>query len=128
MELATFGAVLRCALDLEAQAASFYERIGAQEPQLGAEADAARQRLQRLERARREMVSEMLLESISDLDDTPYQPVLDPTVDAPAAQALYLEGVLARFYRDAGAKMPVREVARLFARLAAEHEQVRDRL
>lgn len=123
MELATFGAVLRWALDLEGRAISFYEQTD-----LAVEADAARERLRHLERARREMISEMLLESIPGLESSRYQVELDPTAGTQMEQARHMEETLARFYSDAGARMPLREVARLFARLAVEHEQARDRL
>lgn len=129
MELGTFGAILRFAMDLEEQAVGFYE--GAARGGLGLEetfgelARGSRKRLRRLERARREMVAEMILESITGLDGDAYHVDLDPGTDEAGLvrQAQALEETAARFYRDAAEKMPIREVVRLFQRLARENEQ-----
>ena len=127
MELGTFGAILRFAMELEEQAGRFYKEAGQGELEgtFDGRAQSARKRLRRLERARREMVSEMLLESISDLDSDDYTVVLDAGAGEGELlrRARYLEATCARFYRDAAAKMPIREVVRLFERLARENEQ-----
>ena len=132
MELGTFGAILRFGLELEDRAAQFYEQ-GAQGglanlfQELG---QGARKRLRRLEQARREGVTEMILESITGLDGETYHVELDAR--APEAgrleQARALEGQAAHFYQDAAAKLPIREVARLFGQLAQETRQRGERL
>jgi len=43
-------------------------------------------------------------------------------------QALAFEAASAQFYTDAGEKMPIREVARLFRRLAKENDRRWERL
>jgi len=127
MELGTFGAIVRFAIELEGQAAAFYETTARGEfaepfRQLG---QGSRRRLQRLERARREGVAEMILESIRGLDGDHYR--LDPVLATDEAdlrrQAIALEETMARFYRDAAAKMPIPEIGRLFRQLAAENEK-----
>lgn len=127
MELGTFGAILRFAMDLEQQAAGFYEGTtgGELEGIFRELARGSRKRLSRLERARREMVAEMILESITGLDGDAYGVNLDPEADEAGLlhQAQALEKTLARFYRDAADKMPIREVVRLFQRLVRENEQ-----
>jgi rubrerythrin len=127
MELGTFGAILRFAMDLEEQAVGFYEGAarGGLEETFGELARGSGKRLRRLERARREMVAEMILESITGLDGDAYQVDLDPGTDEAGLvqQAQALEETAARFYRDAAEKMPIREVVRLFQRLARENEQ-----
>ena len=127
MELGTFGAILRFAMDLEEQAVGFYEEAtrGGLEETFGELARGSGKRLRRLERARREMVAEMILESITGLDGDAYHVDLDPGSDEAGLvrQAQALEETAARFYRDAAAKMPIREVVRLFQRLARENEQ-----
>ena len=127
MELGTFGAILRFAMDLEEQAVGFYEGTarGGLEETFGELAQGSGKRLRRLERARREMVAEMILESITGLDGDAYHVDLDPGTDEVSLvqQAQALEKVAARFYRDAAEKMPIREVVRLFQRLARENEQ-----
>ena len=127
MELGTFGAILGFAMELEEAAVRFYDGAaqGGLESACAERARGARKRLRRLERARRELVSEMILESITGLDSGNYAASRppDPETDEETllAQARDLEAALARFYRDAAAKMPIREVARLLERLADEH-------
>ncbi len=127
MELGTFGAILRFAMDLEEQAAGFYERAtpGRLEGTFSELAQGTRKRLKRLEQARREMVAEMILESITGLDGDAYHVDLDPETDEAglARQAQALEETIARFYQNAAEKIPIREVVRLFQRLAQENEQ-----
>jgi rubrerythrin len=130
MELGTFGAILGYAMDLEGRAASFYEQAARAEfaETFAHLAEGSRKRKQRLERARRELVSEMILESISGLDGDAYQVFLDPDSDYGEIlrQALAFEAASGRFYTDAGAKMPIREVVRLFGRLARENGRRRE--
>ncbi len=134
MELGTFGAILGFAIHLEKAAAEFYEAAVTGGPTgldasirhlCGDLARGSQKRLRRLEQARRELVAEMILESISGLDGDDYTvepgPVTDPAGLLHQAQAL--ERAAASFYRDAAAKMPIREVVRLFERLAQENEQ-----
>ena len=131
MELGTFGAILRFAIELEERAAAFYE-AGAQgrltEP-FTELARGSRKRRRRLEQARRELVNEMILESITGLDGENYAVSLDATVGETERlhQARLLETTAARFYRDAAAKMPIREIVRLFERQARENDRRRAR-
>ena len=132
MELGTFGAILGFAMDLETQAAELYQAAAKAggDAEFGEHARAARKRVSRLERARREAISEMILEAIVGLDRDAYLVELDlQTEDGRVlmGQALALEEAAVRFYLDAAAKMPIREVVRLFDRLAREHgQQARD--
>jgi len=126
MELGTFGAILRSGLDRESQAAVFY-RAGARgdlEGLFGRLADGSEKRTKELERARREGVAEMILESISGLEADSYVVLLDQAADAKKRieQGARLEEASARFYRDAAAKIPIREIVRLFERLAKDNE------
>ena len=123
MELGTFGAIFFFALDLETRAARFYES-DARDVSVD-RARAARKRCRRLERARREMVSEMILESISGICSEDYDVALDPGGSAVTAlrQAKELEDTAVRFYLRAADKMPIPEAARLLRRMAEEHEQ-----
>ncbi|MEW6716903.1 MAG: hypothetical protein AB1345_05315 [Chloroflexota bacterium] len=67
MELGTFGAILGWALELEGQAIAFYEKCarGRLEDTFNTLAQGSRRRLKRLEQARRELVAEIILESIT---------------------------------------------------------------
>jgi rubrerythrin len=127
MELGTFGVILRFAMELEERAVKFYEGAarGGLEGTFGELVQGSHKRLKRLEQARREMVAEMILESIMGLDGDAYHVDLDPEADEAGLlrQARALEEASARFYQDAAAKMPIREVVRLFQRLAQENGQ-----
>ncbi len=127
MQLGTFGAILRFAMELESQAAVFYEAAaqGDLADSFQEMARISRKRLNRLERARREGVAEMILESVEGLDSSRYQ--VELTADADTGerlqQAVALEETTSLFYRDAAAKMPIEEIVRLFRRLADENMQ-----
>lgn len=123
MELGTFGAIFSFALDLETRAARFYESDS--RDVFVERARAARKRCLRLERARREMVSEMILESISGICSEDYDVALDPGGSEVMAlrQAKELEDAAVRFYLRAADKMPIPEAARMLRRVAREHEQ-----
>lgn len=127
MDLGTFGAILSFSIDLEQQATEFYEAVACQDAAStsGGLAHGSAERRRRLLRARQELVSEMILESITGLEGDAYTVDLDPRAgDADVfAQALALESTAARYYRDAAAKMPIREVVRLFLRLAQENDR-----
>ena len=127
MQLGTFGAILRFAMELESQAAAFYEAAaqGDLADSFQEMARISRKRLNRLQRARQEGVAEMILESIEGLDSSSYQ--VELTADADTGQrlqqAVALEETTSLFYRDAAAKMPIQEIVRLFHRLADENMQ-----
>ena len=128
MQLGTFGAIFSFALELEQQAVDFYESAaqGSLEATFTGRAEKGRKRISRLERARQEQVAEMILESIVGLDGDDYP--IQPEAGEAVAQAIELEETLRRYYVDASAKMPVREVARLFDRMARESEKYRAEL
>jgi len=132
MELGTFGAIMRFAIELEQQAAAFYESgaRGDTESVFRRLARQSRKRARRLERARRESISEMILESIVGLEAENYIVDADPELDRDArlAQGIALEQVQARYYNEAGEKIPILGVARLFRRMAEENEKRRKSL
>jgi rubrerythrin len=132
MQLGTFGAILSYAIEAEGWAETFYERAAAGEltDLFAPLAKSSAKRKRRLLRARQELVSEMILESIEGLDSESYAVRLDSDQDGGGAlaQAVRLETMLAAFYRDAAAKMPIREVVRLFARLAEENDRRGDQI
>lgn len=138
MDLNTFGALLRFALELEETAVRFYEEAAkaAQGETLRhsfAEcAEAASKNQRTLERVRREQVNEMLLESIEGLRDGDYQVgaaasagMGDGELTSSAAQ---LEAGMERFYRNAADRLSIPEVVRSFARLADGHARNRSQL
>lgn len=132
MELGTFGAIMRFAIELEQQAAAFYESgaPGDTESVFQRLAGQSRKRARRLERARRESISEMILESIIGLETENYTVDVDPELgrDARVDQGIALEEAQARFYDEAAEKIPILGVVRLFRRMAEENEKRRRRL
>lgn len=134
MELTTFGAVLRFAIELEAEGERRYSEAarvaeGQAKEVLTSLARAKRKRRQLLERARQENVAEMILESIRDLDGDNYR-----VAEAGAGHGDVLERLAAfeakcgSFYRDAGGRIGLAEVARIFERLARENAEQRERV
>ncbi len=127
MELGTFGAILSFAIELEQQAMRFYKQSAQGDfTDLFAELEkGSRKRVERLERARREGVAEMILEPITGLKSEDFSIELDPnaTPQVLLKQAQALEQTCARFYQEASSKLPIREVVRLLQRLANENQQ-----
>lgn len=132
MELGTFGAIMSFALELEERTSTFYETTaqGGLEETFLQLAQNAHKRWKRLERARREGVSEMILESITGLNGEDYQMDLDFEDDQVGlvGQAQALADVSIRFYQHAADKIPIQEIARLFQRLAQENERCKTQL
>ena len=136
MELTTFGAILRFAINLEAEAEQRYHRAAeAAGPSpagesLRALARAKRKRRQTLERARQENVAEMILETIRGLDGADFAaPALSVggSLTATLASLATFEERCAAFYSAAGQKIGLAEVARIFDRLAREDEEHRQK-
>ena len=138
MELNTFGALLKFALELEDAAARFYEegvkaaRDEALRSGFAARVEWAKKNRQRLERVRREQVNEMLLESVEGLRESDYRAGGDASPGAAdrelTASAAELESVCERFYRDAAERLSIPEVVRSFQRLADAHARSRAQL
>ena len=132
MQLSTFGAILGFAMDFELQAEAYYQKSASVAyPELFRSlAGESKKRYSRLERARREGISEMILESISGLSSEKYQINIDASVDPSVLldQACLLEEHQERFYRAAAEKLPIKEVERTFLRLATENERRLSRL
>lgn len=123
MELGTFGAIMSFAMKLEEQAISFYERADLDLPSdlLHELARGNKKRIKRVERARREGVAEMILESISGLNSDAYQ--FQTISESCSEGAISIEKISMQYYLDAAEKLPMLEMARLFRRLAQENEK-----
>ena len=132
MDLATFGAIMSFGLDLEQQAAAFYDAAarGVLEETFADLAKNSRKRAVRMERTRREGIAEMILEPITGMDGDDYHLELAPDAEEPELlrQAIALEETTRRFYMDAAGKIPVREVVRTCMRMAKESEKRRTEL
>jgi hypothetical protein len=126
MELGTFGAIFQAAIKVEEGLIARYEA------QSGAQPDPAlyhkfvkegQKRLKRLERLRRETVTEMILEPIHDLrlsDALVDFGDIDAAVPFAPAQARELELQIGAFYDEAADKIGQAEAARALRRLGKE--------
>lgn len=128
VSLATFGAILSHALELERDAAHFYEEIArtSQDSLAAALAAASMKRIERLERLRREGVSEMILEPIHGFEEDDFPPYgrHGPAEQTWRVRAIAIEETRQRFFETAATKVPIREVSRQFGRMAKENADV----
>jgi len=130
VELTTFGAVVKFALDIEAEMSSFYEStIGvATDPDLGKLLESlfhrGQKRIKTLLRGRRENVTEMILEPVAGLNSDAYKPVtaIPEGADDRAVReiAIALETRVHEFYMHAAAKIDFLSEAAYSLELLAE--------
>lgn len=133
MELATFGAVLGFAMDLERQLVALYRKLqsnasGELSARLAQAMEAAEKRAKLLERVRRENVAEMILEPISGFRSEDYALEGAPETRAGPEASVEIwrraEQRAVSFYILGAQKLPIPEVQRVFERLAREHERL----
>ncbi len=123
MELNKFGVILKFALEMEERAAEFYEAAwnAAPSPERKSAAQEARKNILRLQRMRRELVNEMLLEAISGFDyplPPPPKPGADPEEIARHEETL--RTYRRNFYRTAALKIEIVSpaVSQVFIKMA----------
>ncbi len=138
MTLSTFGAIMGFAAELVKQAEDHYRALA-----LRAKDSTLKEVLEALSseevrnyalmmRARRENVTEMILEPVTGLHREDYE--MDPKApdhkeDAEIIRAaLILEERGKKFFQDASAKVPLPEVARIFRKVAQKKEENLQRL
>ncbi|MHA1137132.1 MAG: hypothetical protein ACTSSE_11665 [Candidatus Thorarchaeota archaeon] len=139
MDLGTFGAIMKFALEIEGKVSDFYKEASELAKDdafvglLGDLVTRGKKRAKTLERVRRENVTEMILEPIEGLDSDSFeiettisQDVDDPTIKALAST---IETTLKNFYTAAAKKidfLPEAEYA--FELLAEKNEETVKRL
>jgi rubrerythrin len=138
MTLSTFGAIMEFAAELVKQAEDQYRALAS-----NAKDSPLREVLEALSaeevkthalmmRARRENVTEMILEPVSGLHREEYEmdlKVPDRREDAEIIRtALILEERGKKFFQDASAKVPLPEVARIFRKVAQKKDENLQRL
>jgi rubrerythrin len=132
MDLGTFGAILKFAIDTESKAGEFYTSLGSMEigqnlARLSEDfAHRSQIRIKTLERIRRENTTEMILEPIVGLDSEKYTPIT--LVPEGATEAIIkeiaqdIERALYNFYKTAAEKVEfLSEVAYAFELLAEKN-------
>jgi rubrerythrin len=139
MDLGTFGAIMKFALEVENEVTSFYESAKelVEDQELAvlfdSLADRGQKRTKTIERVRRENVTEMILEPITGLDSETYKPVTaipeDPDDGAIREVAVEIEKNLQSFYAQSALKIDfLSEVAYAFELLAEANEAASERL
>lgn len=132
MELRTFGAVIKFALELEAMAAAFYETASAitstEQLKIPFEAYIQKRllRMETLKRLRRENTTEMILEPIHGLQDEDYRVKSECPEGCPDEELLKLASEMEernqKFYADAAQKIEfLIEPAEIFDHFAEEN-------
>lgn len=114
-QLNSFGAIFTFAIDLEGRIHDYYKGIGDSD-----KAEAAEERVEKLERSRRENVLEITLEPIDGLDEADYALNLG---DTSAAGQKAIARVAAQFYSDTAPKINVRQAQRTLERCGKEHQE-----
>jgi rubrerythrin len=139
MELGTFGAILKFALDIENQVSTFYKSAAALpvNRNLGTIflelSSRGEKRLKTLERIRRENVTEMILESIVGLNSDDYMittKIPESADDNVLKQlAISIETTLQDFYNTAATKIDfLSEAAYAFELLAEKNAETMKRI
>ncbi len=139
MELPNFGSILSFAVQLEAEDRVFYEASAANPAcaqhaaMLLAFADDEKKNEKTMLRVRRENVTEMILEPITDFDSAPFltsrEGVNGMSGDRILAKAQELEEKAARFYKLAAERIrALPEVSRALARMAKRRSSHEERL
>ncbi len=133
MALTTFGAIMGFAAEMVGQTRAAYEALTekAEDPRLKeALAQFAAEEKKNhalMETARREHVTEMILEPITGLNRETYDTDLrqmEQKDDADLLKiALLLETREKRFFQDASVKVPLPEVARIFRKVGQKKEE-----
>jgi hypothetical protein len=123
MSLTQFGAVLSFAIDLEDKIAKYYEESTSKfdarySDELLSRSNSAKKRKKKLEKTRRENVTEMTLEPIEGLTEENYKIDLS---DFSFNNINSLEVTISRFYVEAGPKINVLESQRIFKKCYVEH-------
>ncbi len=133
MQLNTFSAILDTAISLETALGKRYEAAsGAEAEMLYRElAKDGRKRIRYLERIRREMVTEMILEPIRDLTlPDALTGLLSAEAASPPDPAKFetLERAMADFYNKAAEKIGLDEAARALRKMAKGSNRRAERL
>ena len=134
LDLGTFGAIIKFALEIEGSVSEFYTKAGETAKNdtlvelLGELVTRSQKRLKTLERIRRENVTEMILEPIEGLESDSFalETAVSQDIDDSAIKALAesIETTLQKFYETAATKIDfLPEAAYAFELLAEKNEE-----
>ncbi|MGA2573858.1 MAG: hypothetical protein ABSF36_06655 [Candidatus Methanomethylicaceae archaeon] len=129
MQLGTFGAILKYAIEIEDTTSKFYDGLSqkALENAKGSIcefSDASKKNKQTLEKTRRMEMQEMILEAITGIDSTNYEAKFEiPDFAGGANNAVGIEQKASSFYFDASKKLGfLPNAARTLERIGKERE------
>jgi len=112
LQLGTFGAILKYAIEIEGKAAEFYAKLsskasGDAKAVFSDLSNASSKNVQALERTRRMEMQEMILEAISGIDTENYEVPCGEAEDVKGAIAcaIEMETKAAKFYSDSASKL-----------------------
>jgi rubrerythrin len=139
VELGTFGAIIKFALDIENAASAFYESaIKIITNQTLTDLfekfyQRKQKRIQLLTRVRRENITETILEHITGLTSDDYELIPPPSSDIGEQElchlAVKMEGIALEFYNVAAIKIGfLYEAADAFERLSEENNENKEKL
>ncbi len=136
MELTTFGAIMKFAMDREEEIVNTLEGMAGNADLesfgglLGRIISEGKKNMKLLERTRREGINEVILHPITGLESDDYSLQDPPTSDLTSRELVeYLAETsdrLIRFYTDAALKIPNPEAMRVFKRLAARRLDLKE--
>ena len=122
-----FGSVLTFAIELEKSLGSFYDNTTSKDnlakylDEMRKRSSSAIKRVKKIERSRRENVTEITLEPIEGLSKENYLLNLE---DFRIEVINSNESIMVRYYAEAGPKLNVLESRRLFKQLHKEHNNL----
>ena len=112
MQLGTFGAILKYAIEIEDAASFYYDALAKKAPEgpratVSELSNASKKNKQTLERARRMEIQEMILEAITGIDTVNYDVKFDVPADFKAGlmNAVEIEKKASAFYSDSSKKL-----------------------
>lgn len=130
MQLGTFGAILKYAIESEDAASFYYDELAKKGPEgsktsISELSNASKKNKQTLERTRRMEMQEMILEAIAGIDTVNYDAKFDVPADFKAGlmNAVEIEKKASAFYSDSSKKLGfLPNVGRILEKLGKERE------
>ena len=130
MQLGTFGAILKYAIEIEDAASLYYDELAKKAPEgpktsISELSNVSKKNKQTLERTRRMEMQEMILEAITGIDTVNYDAKFDVPADFKAGlmNAVEIEKRASAFYSDSSKKLGfLPNVGRTLEKLGKERE------
>jgi len=130
VQLGTFGAILKYAIEIEDTASLYYDELAKRAPEgpktiVSELSNASKRNKQTLERTRRMEMQEMILEAITGIDASNYEVKFDISADFKAglANAVEIEKKASAFYSDSSKKLAfLPNAARTLEKVGKERE------